>query len=369
MRITDLYQASLIKKGYSSDAAQEAAITRLQVAQDAWESYSPTSSGFFSKLLGTSANALPPKGVYFWGGVGRGKSFIMDCFYEAIPIEKKTRLHFHEFMREVHRELQELRGQADPLEILGKKIGQKYHLICFDEFHVSDIADAMILYRLLDALFKNKVQFIMTSNYRPDLLYPDGLHRDRIFPAIELLQEKLDIMNIDAGIDYRKVLMDQVQAYLYPLSPAVHAELESDFEKLAGAHADEVNELHIENRVIPCRRKAGGIVWFDFQMLCGGPRSQIDYLEISSLFHTVILSDVPLMTAGMSSEARRFTWMIDVFYDHKIKLIMSAEVLAHELYVAGQMANEFHRTVSRIIEMQSKDYLATPRRIVDTSLT
>jgi cell division protein ZapE len=368
MRVTELYQASLIKKGYDSDPAQQAAIARLQQCQDDWTQYNSKSGGFFSKLLSSNASP-PPRGAYFWGGVGRGKSFIMDCFYEAIEMEKKTRLHFHEFMREVHRELQDLRGQADPLDILGKKIGQKYQLICFDEFHVSDVADAMILYRLLDALFKNKVQFIMTSNYRPDLLYPDGLHRDRILPAIRLLEDKLDVINVDAGVDYRKVVMDQVQAYLTPLSPKVDEEIATIFGKLAGAHQDEPRELMIENRTIESVRRAGGIAWFDFQELCAGPRSQNDYLEIASMFHTVILTGVPKMSVSMSSEARRFTWVIDVFYDHKIKLIMSAQVAADELYVEGQMAGEFHRTVSRIIEMQSKEYLHAPRRIVDTSLT
>jgi cell division protein ZapE len=368
MRVTDLYQASLEKKGYQSDAAQGAAIARLQLCQDEWEQRSVKSGGFFSKLL-KNQSATVPKGVYFWGGVGRGKSFIMDCFYEAITIEKKTRLHFHEFMREVHRELQDLRGQADPLDQLGKKIGQRYELICFDEFHVSDVADAMILYRLLDALFKNNVQFIMTSNYRPDLLYPDGLHRDRVLPAIRLLEQKLDVINVDAGVDYRKVVMDQVRAYITPLGPEVDQEVSSVFGQLAGAHNDESLDLLIENRVIHCIRRAGGIAWFDFEELCAGPRSQNDYLEIASTFHTVILTSVPKMSPRMSSEARRFTWLIDVFYDHKIKLIMTAEVEADLLYVEGQMSGEFHRTVSRIIEMQSKEYLHAPRRVVDTSLT
>jgi cell division protein ZapE len=319
MRVTELYQATLLKKGYISDVAQEAAISRLQQCQDEWESLPVKSSGLLSRLIKSSSTQVP-KGVYFWGGVGRGKSFIMDSFYDAIQIEKKTRLHFHEFMREVHRELQDLRGQADPLDELGKKIGQRYQLICFDEFHVSDVADAMILYRLLDALFKNHVQFIMTSNYRPDLLYPDGLHRDRVLPAIRLLEQKLDIMNIDAGVDYRKVVMDQVQAYLTPLSSEVDEKMKVVFHQLAGAHTDESKELHIENRVIECERRAGGIAWFEFQVLCGGPRSQNDYLEIASMFHTVILTNIPKMTLLMSSEARRFTWLIDVFYDHKIHI-------------------------------------------------
>jgi len=368
MRVTELYQASLEKKGYQSDAAQRAAIQRLQQCQDEWEQRSVKSGGFFSKLL-NSQPQVAPKGVYFWGGVGRGKSFIMDCFFDAINIEKKTRLHFHEFMREVHRELQDLRGQADPLDHLGKKIGQRYELICFDEFHVSDVADAMILYRLLDALFKNNVQFIMTSNYRPDLLYPDGLHRDRVLPAIRLLEQKLDVLNIDAGVDYRKVVMDQVRAYITPMGPEVDQEVETVFGQLAGAHTDESTDLLIENRVIKCIRRAGGIAWFDFEELCAGPRSQNDYLEIAATFHTVILTGVPKMSPRMSSEARRFTWLIDVFYDHKLKLIMTAEVEADLLYVEGQMSGEFHRTVSRIIEMQSKEYLHAPRRVVDTSLT
>ncbi|MEI7531132.1 MAG: cell division protein ZapE [Betaproteobacteria bacterium] len=365
MRVTTLYQEALTKKGYSSDAAQEAAIVRLQRCQDDWEQFE-VNKGILSLF---SKPKPPPKGVYFWGGVGRGKSFIMDSFYDAIEIKAKTRLHFHEFMREVHRELQDLRGQADPLDILGKMIGKRYKLICFDEFHVSDVADAMILYRLLDALFKNGVQFIMTSNYRPDLLYPDGLHRDRILPAIALLENKLDVLNIDAGIDYRKIFMDQVKAYHCPLGPEVIIKLNDIFDHLAGAHEEKDADLRIENRTIKAYKRAGSIVWFDFDTLCAGPRSQNDYLEIANMFHTVILSDVPKMYPRMSSEARRFTWLIDVFYDHKIKLVISAEVPCDELYVEGQMSNEFHRTVSRIIEMQSREYLDTPRRLIDTSLT
>lgn len=366
MKVTEFYKQELAKRGYGSDSAQQAAIDRLQQCQDDWLAYKEVRSGKLAKLV-----RFPdlPRGVYMWGGVGRGKSFLMDCFYEAAPVEKKTRLHFHEFMREVHRELQELRGRADPLDELGKRIAKRYRLICFDEFHVSDVADAMILYKLLDALFKNRVQFVMTSNYRPDLLYPDGLHRDRILPAIKLLQDKLDIMNVDAGIDYRKKVMEQVKAYHTPLNEETLNEITTTFNQLAEAHDEQDPTLHIENRDIHAIRRAGGIVWFDFKTLCGGPRSQNDYLEIANLFHTVILSDVPHMPPRMASEARRFTWLIDVFYDHKVKLIISAEVEADQLYTEGQMANEFHRTVSRIIEMQSKEYLEAPRRIVDTSLT
>ncbi|MBU3600696.1 cell division protein ZapE [Polynucleobacter sp. 30F-ANTBAC] len=366
MKVTEFYKQELVKRGYGSDAAQNAAIDRLQLCQDQWLSYKEVRSGKLAKMM-----RFPelPRGVYMWGGVGRGKSFLMDCFYEASPVEKKTRLHFHEFMREVHRELQDLRGKADPLDILGKNIAKKYRLICFDEFHVSDVADAMILYKLLDALFKNRVQFVMTSNYRPDLLYPDGLHRDRILPAIALLQEKLDVMNVDAGIDYRQKAMEQVQAYYTPLGPETDAIMGNVFNTVAEAHDAEDPTLHIEAREIKAIRRAGGVAWFDFKTMCGGPRSQNDYLEISQLFHTVLLSDVPYMPPKFASEARRFTWLIDVFYDHKVKLIISAEVEPEMLYTEGPMANEFHRTVSRIVEMQSKEYLDAPRRIVDTRLT
>ena len=366
MKVIEFYKQELSKRGYGSDPAQQAAIDRLQVCQDEWLSYKEVRSNKLAKMV-----RFPdlPRGVYLWGGVGRGKSFLMDCFYEASPLEKKTRLHFHEFMREVHRELQELRGQANPLDILGKNIAKRYRLICFDEFHVSDVADAMILYKLLDSLFKNRVQFVMTSNYRPDLLYPDGLHRDRILPAIALLQEKLDVLNVDAGIDYRQKAMEQVKAYYTPLGPETASKMDQVFNTVAEAHDEEDPTLYIESREIRAVRRAGGVAWFNFKTLCGGPRSQNDYLEISKLFHTVLLSEVPYMPPKMASEARRFTWLIDVFYDHKIKLIISAEVAAELLYTEGQMANEFHRTVSRIVEMQSKEYLDAPRRIVDTSLT
>jgi cell division protein ZapE len=226
----------------------------------------------------------------------------------------------------------------------------------------------MILYRLLDKLFENGVQFVMTSNYDPDTLYPDGLHRDRMLPAIDLIKDKLDVINVDAGIDYRRRTLAQVQVYHSPLGAPADKALRDAFARLA-AVPDESPILHIEKRELKALRRADGVVWFDFATLCGGPRSQNDYLELASRFHAVVLSGVPQMSARMASEARRFTWLIDVFYDHKVKLLMSAAVPPEQLYVDGPMANEFTRTVSRIVEMQSKEYLDTPRRIVDTSLT
>jgi len=365
MNVTEYYEKELQTRGYQSDPAQRAAVDRLQRCYEEWVEYKSRRSNAFKKLI---IHPDRPRGVYMWGGVGRGKSFLMDSFYMIVPVQRKTRLHFHEFMREVHRELEELKGRADPLDELALRISKRYRLICFDEFHVSDIADAMILYRLLDKLFENGVQFVMTSNYAPDTLYPDGLHRDRMLPAIELIKEKVDVINVDAGVDYRQRTLAQVEVYHTPLGAAADKALRDAFARLA-AVPDESPILHIEKRELKALRRADGVVWFDFATLCGGPRSQNDYLELASRFHAVILSGVPQMSARMASEARRFTWLIDVFYDHKVKLLMSAAVPAEQLYVDGPMANEFTRTVSRIVEMQSKEYLDAPRRIVDTSLT
>ncbi|WDZ94573.1 cell division protein ZapE [Herbaspirillum sp. WKF16] len=365
MDVRQFYERSLGERGYQSDEAQLRAIDRLQRAYEEWVAYKAQRASAFKRLISRPA---VPRGVYMWGGVGRGKSFLMDSFYTVVPVVRKTRLHFHEFMRDVHRQLDELKGIADPLDEVAKRIAKKYRLICFDEFHVSDIADAMILYNLLKGLFDNGVSFVMTSNYEPSTLYPDGLHRDRMMPTIALLKERLDVMNIDAGIDYRKRVLEQVKVYHTPLNAKTDEELRAAFAAVAEA-VDEDPRVHIEAREIRALRRAGSAIWFDFATLCGGPRSQNDYLELASRFQTVILSGIPRMSAAMSSEARRFTWLIDVFYDHKVKLIMSAEVEPDELYTAGTLSNEFHRTVSRIIEMQSKEYLEADRRNVADRLS
>jgi cell division protein ZapE len=306
--------------------------------------------------------------VYMYGGVGRGKSFLMDCFFQAVPLTRKTRLHFHEFMREVHRELQELKGVQNPLHELGKRIARRYRLICFDEFHVADVTDAMLLYRLLESLFEHRVSIITTSNFRPDDLYPNGLHRDRILPAIELLKAKLEVINVDAGTDYRRRTLELHEMYHSPLSEAADRAMTAAFEGVTESK-DEATRLLIEHREIRARRRAGGVVWFDFKTLCGGPRSQNDYLELASQFHTVLLSGVPHMPPRLAAEARRFTWLVDVLYDRHVKLIVSAEVPAELLYTEGPLAHEFPRTVSRLKEMRSAEYLGLQRRTVDTRLT
>ena len=365
MNVQEFYQHALSQRGFTSDAAQHRAVDRLQQAYEEWVAFKSQRSSTFKRLINRPD---VPRGVYLWGGVGRGKSFLMDSFYSVVPLVRKTRVHFHEFMRDVHRQLDEMKGVADPLDDVAKNIARKYRLICFDEFHVSDIADAMILYNLLSALFANGVSFIMTSNYDPDLLYPDGLHRDRMLPTIALLKDKLDVLNVDAGVDYRKRALEQVESYYTPLGAAADQALRTAYAKIAEV-GDEDPRIRIEGREIRCLRRAGGIIWFDFATLCGGPRSQNDYLEIASRFHTVVLSGMPMMSVGQSSEARRFTWLIDVFYDHKVKLLMSAQVPPEELYTQGTLSNEFHRTVSRIIEMQSREYMETERRIAADSLS
>lgn len=365
MSVRQAYDAELAARHYTSDPAQLRAVDALERCASEWAQFKAQRSSLLKKLL---KRPEVPRGVYMYGGVGRGKSFLMDCFYNAVPLRRKTRLHFHEFMREVHRELAELQGTVNPLDVLGQRISRRYRLICFDEFHVADITDAMILHRLLQSLFDNGVGFVTTSNFRPDELYPNGLHRDRILPAIALLNEKLEVVNVDNGTDYRRRTLEHVKLYHTPLGPQADAEMDAAFTELAETH-DEDPVLHIEQREIRARRKAGGVVWFDFKTLCGGPRSQNDYLEIATQFHTVLLSNVPAMSVRMASEARRFTWLIDVLYDRRVKLIASAEVPPEALYTEGALAHEFPRTVSRLTEMQSAQFLAEERRTVDTRLT
>ncbi len=365
MSVKQAYEAELKARGYTADPAQLRAVDALERCASEWTAFKSARSNALKKLINRPDI---PRGVYLYGGVGRGKSFLMDCFYNAVPLNRKTRLHFHEFMREVHRELSNLQGTVNPLDVLAKQIAKKYRLICFDEFHVADITDAMILHRLLAALFENGVGMVTTSNFRPDDLYPGGMHRDRILPAIALLNANLEIINVDNGVDYRRRTLEQVKFYHVPLGAQADAEMRDAFHKIAETQ-DENPVLHIESREIHARRKAGGVVWFDFKTLCGGPRSQNDYLEIATQFHTVFLSDVPQMPVRMASEARRFTWLVDVLYDRRVKLVLSAQVAPEQLYTEGPLAHEFPRTVSRLHEMQSKEFLDSERRVVDTSLT
>lgn len=365
MPVRALYEQTLAQRGYIADPAQWRALDALERCENEWADYKARRGNAVTKWI---LRPPIPRGVYMHGGVGRGKSFLMDCFFNAVPLTRKTRLHFHEFMREVHRELAELHGTVNPLQELGERVARRHRLICFDEFHVADVTDALILHRLLEALFEHRVSIVATSNFHPDDLYPNGLHRDRILPAIELLNAKLEVVRIDNGVDYRRLTLSQVGLYQTPLNDAAQALMTDAFERLAEAK-DEPALLFIEHRELRARRRAGGVVWFDFKVLCGGPRSQNDYLELASQFHTLLLSGVPQMSPRLAAEARRFTWLVDVLYDRRVKLILSAEVEPEKLYTEGPLAHEFPRTVSRLREMQSAEFLALARRDVDTALT
>lgn len=364
MNVIHHYRKALSEKGYKADAAQEKAIMRLQdlfeELMDFRDQRQQRNGGFFRRFA-KSKDPVVPKGVYMWGGVGRGKSFLMDSFYNYLPYKRKVRIHFHEFMRSIHEEMREIKGTEDPLDVVAKRTAEKYRLICFDEFHVSDIADAMILHRLLDKLFEYGCTFVMTSNYEPDTLYPDGLHRDRLLPAIELIKQKMDVLNVDSGIDYRRRTLEQVQLYYQPLTPENRQAFEDLFKEISGAEP-KPQTLTIENRPMQALGINDNVAWFDFKTLCVDNRSQNDFLELASRFDTIFLSDVPKMTAAQASPARRFTWLIDVLYDYKVKFVMSAEVPPAELYTEGVLSNEFFRTESRIMEMQSKEYMQQDRR-------
>jgi len=363
----EVYHRTLERRGFKSDASQLRAVERLQQLYEEWSAYKARRSTALRRLV---VRPPLPRGVYLWGGVGRGKSFLMDSFYLCLPLVRKRRVHFHHFMRDVHRELEELKGREDPLGALAERIAKRYRLICFDEMHVNDIADAMIVGRLLGRVMDLGVVLCMTSNYRPDELYKDGLKRENFLPTIELLKTRLDVLHVDGGVDYRQRMLEDVQVYHTPLGEAADRALMENFKRIAEVE-EEFQELDVEGRVIPYRHRAGGVVWFEFPVICGWGRSQHDYLDLSKRFHTVIVSGVPRMGLKLAEEARRFTLMIDVFYDNRVKLIVSAESPPDKLLRIEEdpadarlraMVFEFDRTASRLVEMQSRAYLTEARR-------
>jgi cell division protein ZapE len=353
--VISIYETQLRSRGFLGDPSQRRAVARLQRLYEEWSAYKARRSNSLKRLL---VKPPLPKGVYLWGGVGRGKSFLMDAFYRCVPLVRKRRVHFHHFMREIHRELDQLKGTEDPIAAVAERTARRYRLVCFDEFHVSDIADAMILGRYLEQAMERGVAFVMTSNYHPGRLYPDGLQRERFLPAIELLQARLDVVEVDNGTDYRRLKMERLK--VYHAGAGAEAELEMIFSALKDVE-EEKQPLDVEGRKIPYRKRAGGLVWFDFHALCGGPRSYADYVDLAKRFHTVILSGVPRMSAKQADAARRFTWLADVFYDDRVKLVVGAEAQPEALFSEGEHSAEFQRTVSRLHEMQSAAYLQAER--------
>lgn len=346
------------ERGIRPDAAQLDAAERLQRFYDELLAFKAARRNALRKLL---VHPELPRGVWIWGGVGRGKSFLMNCFFEAVPYNRKRRVHFHAFMQEVHAALNRHRHEADPLASIAAQIGRETRLMCFDEFHVSDIADAMILGRLMQALFDEGVLFCITSNYPPDRLYPDGLHRDQFIPVIELLEAKLDIIEIDAGIDYRSRALAKANTYYVAADEADWFAMRETFTRVAGGPGNDAS-LDLNGRELLVVRQAAGVLWCDFHALCGEPRGQADYLELARSFHTVFITGIPRMSAAQAAEARRFTWLVDIFYDAGVDLLIAADCAADELYVDGVHADEFQRTVSRLHEMQAAEYRAQPHR-------
>jgi len=356
--VVSLYQRHLARRGFVADPSQWRAVEHLQHLFEEWSSYKARRSNALKRLL---VRPALPKGVYLWGGVGRGKSFLMDSFYLCVPLVRKRRVHFHHFMREIHRELSELKGVEDPIAAVAENTARRYRLICFDEFHVSDIADAMILGRFLDKVMDRGVVMCMTSNYHPDTLYPNGLQRERFLPAIEIIKSRLDVVEVDNGSDYRRLKLEQLRVYHTPLGDAAEASLARIFGELADVE-EELHPLDVEGRRIKYRKRAGGLVWFDFDVLCGHGRAAADYVDLARRFHTVILSNVPKIAPRNADVARRFTWLVDVFYDDRVKLVVSAEAAPDDLFTEGTNSAEFARTASRLTEMQSSDYLQSERR-------
>lgn len=364
--VLQLYEEALRKRGFTEDASQRVAVLRLQQLFEEWLNYKRRRRTALQRLV---VRPPLPRGVYLWGEVGRGKTFLMDSFYRCLPLVRRRRVHFHHFMRDVHRELKELNGKPNPLDALADRIARRYRLVCFDEIAVSDVADAMILGRLLGRTMDRGVVYCMTSNYHPDELYKGGLKREDFLPTIALLGERLDVVHVDGATDYRKRMLRQVRTYHWPLTPENDRALRRTFERIAEVE-EESHELDVEGRVIPYRHRAGGVVWFDFKIICGWGRSQNDYLDLARRFHTIIVSGVPRMGLEQADEARRFTLLVDVLYDQRVKLIVSAETAADQLLVREARAHnaqlqamifQFDRTASRLAEMQTSDYLSEPR--------
>lgn len=364
MNLHDRYMEAINEHGFAADTAQLDAVATLDRVRGellAASSIRFALPRFLRSLLGNNRET-PVHGAYLWGGVGRGKTFIMDLFFDSLPFENKLRQHFHRMMYRVHNQLKQLAHQEDPLETVAENLAKRARVICFDEFFVSDIADAMILGRLLDALFHRGVTLVTTSNIAPDELYRGGLQRQQFLPAIELLKCHTEILEVDGDTDYRLRVLEQAEIYHSPLGDDATRNLTRYFERIAPEPGSADQSIEINGREIPLRRRADGIAWFDFAALCAGPRSQNDYIEIARSFQAIIVSDLPILDSLKEDEARRFIALVDEFYDRRVKLIIAAAAPITEIYSGRRLSHEFKRTHSRLQEMQSHEYLAAAHR-------
>ena len=359
MNIREAYALSLQREGHVEDPAQLEVVARCEELQERILAQPPRKGGLRTMFF-RSHPRTPVRGLYLWGGVGRGKTFLMDLFFDSLAIRQKKRIHFHRMMHDVHARMKSLSFVENPLDKIAQRIALETRVLCFDEFFVSDIGDAMILGGLLEGLFKRGVTLVATSNSRPDDLYKDGLQRERFLPAIRLLNEHTDVVHMDGGTDYRLRLLQKAGTYLTPADGRAGEKLDDIFAETASTRIEDDIELDINGRPIRVRRCAKGIAWFRFGDLCDGPRSQADYIEIARWYPSVIVSGVPQFDAARDDQARRFIALVDEFYDRRVKLILSAEVAADQLYSGTRLAFEFKHTVSRLVEMQSSSYLALP---------
>ncbi|MGH8617817.1 MAG: cell division protein ZapE [Burkholderiales bacterium] len=349
--------------GFSLDAAQCTALASFQRLYEDLIALERLDES----LLRLLARKRVVKGLYLWGGVGRGKSFLMDSFFNCAPAVRKRRSHYHRFMQEIHARLQAVQGQPEPMALVAKDVAKETRLLCLDEFHVSDITDAMLLRRLLEGLFDHGVVLVTTSNYAPDDLYPNGLQRTQFLPAIALMKANLEIINVDAGTDYRLLTLEKAGTYHVDaggadaaVTNAADAAMEDAFLAVARHETDPLDTLDIEGRPVPVRRHARGVAWFDFDALCDGPRGKPDYIELARHYHTILISGVPLFSPRDRDRVRRFIWLVDEFYDRRVKLILAAAALPEDLYAEGDGKAEFARTASRLTEMQTRRYLGEP---------
>ncbi|MCP1108524.1 cell division protein ZapE [Serratia nevei] len=363
------YQQALDAGEYQADEVQRRAVAQLdriyQALQQQPAANAPAGGlrGKLSRLLGKGGETAPQRpvqGLYMWGGVGRGKTWLMDMFFHSLPGDRKMRLHFHRFMLRVHEELTELQGRENPLDIVADGFKAETDVLCFDEFFVSDITDAMLLATLLQALFARGITLVATSNIPPDDLYRNGLQRARFLPAIALINEYCDVMNVDAGIDYRLRTLTQAHLYLTPLNDQTRATLDRMFVKLAGKAGEEAPVLQINHRPLQAIRSAEGVLAVDFHTLCEEARSQLDYIALSRLYHSVILYNVQVMGPLKENTARRFLALVDEFYERHVKLVIGAEASMFEIYQGKQLKFEYQRCLSRLQEMQSEEYLKLP---------
>jgi len=369
--LRDSYAREIQMRGYHSDCAQVTAIERLDALR-ARLLLQPSNGALTRWLrrvragkprLGIAVPGQSPPGVYLWGAVGRGKTWLMDLFYDSLAGRTRTRTHFHHFMRDVHASLQQLRSRRAPLELVAQQLSARASVLCLDELYVSDIADAMILGTLFEALFALGTTLVITSNVPPSELYRDGLQRSRFLPAIALLERELEVLCVDGGIDYRLRQLQRRPIYLDSRLPDTLAQMRRLFDEIAGTHGDSSAELQVQGRRLRALQRRGQVVWFSFAALCAGPRSQNDYVELAQEFHTLVLSEVPVFTAPQQEDAaRRFIALIDELYDQGVKLIVSAAAPPQQLYRGERLRLEFRRAASRLVEMQSDDYLARAHR-------